>query len=512
MKTKIILVIALVANTAISIAQNIPSYVPKNGLVGWWPFNGNANDESGNGNNGSVNGATLTTDRDGNANSAYSFDGVNNQINVPSSSSVSNFSNGQTISFWAKISAYPTDGKEHYIIAKNDNSGTPNVKFYEIMISDFYNVDNIIYRYATSSTITSQGSSLPFTQIPLNQWFHLCFTTDLTNAKAYLNGVLYKTYTMYSPIGLTNNNLVFGNTVAVNSTNAPFNGELDDILIYNRVLNSDEVSLLYKKCSKPTATITPKSKTTFCQGSSVELEANSGTNYTYQWFKGSQLINNATNAIYKATTTGNYAVKVIDGACSDTSDIASVVVNTNPSVSINSIGSIVYKSGNTIQLQGNPSGGTFTGMGITGSILNPAEITLGKKSITYDYTTPEGCSGTSTRTYTMVDTLGNVCSTYDTLKINFKLTTGIKVNELTSVSAYPNPTSDVLTIHATDFAAMSGYAYKIVDIQGKELYNKVVEKAITQVSLNTLGAKGVYILHIIDGNGTSIENKKIVLQ
>jgi hypothetical protein len=33
----------------------VPSYVPTNGLVGWWPFNGNANDESGNGNNGTVN-------------------------------------------------------------------------------------------------------------------------------------------------------------------------------------------------------------------------------------------------------------------------------------------------------------------------------------------------------------------------------------------------------------------------------------------------------------------------
>jgi hypothetical protein len=60
----------------------VPSYVPTNGLVGWWPFNGNANDESGNGNNGTVNGATLTTDRNGVANSAYSFDGVNDYIDV----------------------------------------------------------------------------------------------------------------------------------------------------------------------------------------------------------------------------------------------------------------------------------------------------------------------------------------------------------------------------------------------------------------------------------------------
>ena len=41
----------------------VPNYVPSNGLVGWWGFNGNANDESGNGNNGTVNGASLIIDR-----------------------------------------------------------------------------------------------------------------------------------------------------------------------------------------------------------------------------------------------------------------------------------------------------------------------------------------------------------------------------------------------------------------------------------------------------------------
>ncbi len=43
-------------------AQNLPSYLPTNGLVGWWPFNGNANDESGNNKNVNGNGATLTKD------------------------------------------------------------------------------------------------------------------------------------------------------------------------------------------------------------------------------------------------------------------------------------------------------------------------------------------------------------------------------------------------------------------------------------------------------------------
>ena len=50
------------------------------GLVGWWKFDGDATDSSGNGNDGTVNGATLTTDRHGQANSAYSFDGVDDYI------------------------------------------------------------------------------------------------------------------------------------------------------------------------------------------------------------------------------------------------------------------------------------------------------------------------------------------------------------------------------------------------------------------------------------------------
>ena len=54
-------------------SQSIPSYIPSSGLVGWWPFNGNANDESVNGNSGTVNDANLTTDRFENVNKAYSF-------------------------------------------------------------------------------------------------------------------------------------------------------------------------------------------------------------------------------------------------------------------------------------------------------------------------------------------------------------------------------------------------------------------------------------------------------
>ena len=66
---KIIFFLMLIISNILS--AQIPSYVPINGLVGYWPFNGNANDISGNGNNGIVDGATLTTDRFGNSNQCY---------------------------------------------------------------------------------------------------------------------------------------------------------------------------------------------------------------------------------------------------------------------------------------------------------------------------------------------------------------------------------------------------------------------------------------------------------
>jgi len=83
-----------------SIWAQVPTYVPTNGLVSWWPFNANANDESGNGNNGTVNGATLTTDRFGVANKAYNFDGVNDYIQCLQSGVGGNTS--RSLSFWIK--------------------------------------------------------------------------------------------------------------------------------------------------------------------------------------------------------------------------------------------------------------------------------------------------------------------------------------------------------------------------------------------------------------------------
>ena len=142
----------------------------------------------------------------------------------------------------------------------------------------------------------------------------------------------------------------------------------------------------------------------------------------------------------------------------------------------------------------------------------------------YTFKNSTGCADSTNFEMILVDTLGNKCtetiydtikvkeSTYDTLKIKVQLTTGIKAGQIATMNVYPNPTSDIIIIEASDVAALNGYSYKMVDLQGKQVYKELVTKSKTEISLKSIGAKGVYILHVLDAQGVSIENKKIVLE
>ena len=98
MKTSLLRIVFIAMFSVIN-AQNVPAYVPKTGLVGWCPFNGNANDESGNGNHGTNEGAVLTTDRNGIVNRAYSFNGGNDRI-VIKNSLLSSQPTSYSVSIW----------------------------------------------------------------------------------------------------------------------------------------------------------------------------------------------------------------------------------------------------------------------------------------------------------------------------------------------------------------------------------------------------------------------------
>jgi hypothetical protein len=185
----------------------------------------------------------------------------------------------------------------------------------------------------------------------------------------------------------------------------------------------------------------------------------------------------------------------------------------NETATFNSFNTPLFTNSSTVSLTAQPSGGIFTGDAVMSSNkFEPSKAKLGKNTIKYNFKNSKGCSDSTYFSLIVSDTIGNICSTYDTIKIKVKLTTGIKTGQYTAINVYPNPTSDVLIIETNDVYGLKGYTYKIVDLQGKEIYKSLVSSSKTEIVLKSIGSKGVYILHIVDEVGQIIENKKIVLE
>jgi hypothetical protein len=246
MKTKFLLiaVLAFVFCSAIQ-AQTIPNYVPSNGLVGWWPFNGNANDESGNGNNGTVNGATLSTDRFGGSNNSYNFDGINDYIEVPNIAVQGNAE--RTLSAWILTYYNPIWSTGEMVISTGSGSNEQNATF-NIRLdnqSQFAGFMGFVNDYYPTGNVILNDSI----------WHHLVLTYKNDTLKFYVDGQFEKLN--YQP-GLSTNGQsnFFGKSNDFNAhAQAFWIGELDDIGMWNRALTSAEITTLFtgEPINPPTA-------------------------------------------------------------------------------------------------------------------------------------------------------------------------------------------------------------------------------------------------------------------
>lgn len=490
-----------------------PNYVPSNGLIGYWGFNGNANDQSGNSNNGIVNGATLTTDRNGLSNSAYNFDGVSNYIKI-SDNSLMELSNKYTISAWINLSNTPSN--QYSIISKERQQDATGLS----LIID--NTSKLTHAFNNGGNYPTVGTST----LPNSVWKFIIVTYDGTTAKTYINGQLDKSNTFSQTLINSSYDWFIGKEFTTSGggnsgyTNRYFKGKIDDIGMWNRALTTQEINTLYISCINPTATITPQSSTIFCSGNSVTLNATTGSGFTYEWYNNNVIINNASSSSYNTSNSGNYTVKVIDGACNSTSTITSVTVNSNPIVSLASLNAFINNNSNTINLVGTPTGGTYIGSGVNGSTFNPHLAGLGNKTITYNYTDINNCSGSASRSTIVYDTTGIICTAYDTTFITVTDTLIINAHfaglnntiGTTVIKIYPNPTSDIIYINTGDFTNLSGSTIKITNAIGQSVFTSLINQQLFTINTSQFGAKGVYTVQIIDGNQTVKETRKIVLQ
>ena len=238
MKSLLLSIAATLGMTALTMAQNVPSYLPTNGLIGWWPFNGNANDESGNGNNGTVNGAMLTQDRFGNGNKAYSFDGINSYININPIASF-NTSPTYSIGLWAIVlnNNASFDAAQYFISRGQDvNSGAVGLAIFQGTNNQFYTFLNGNANAVDPSTTES---------IPQSNWHHLLTTYNGDTIKLYVDGNLVKQNPYGQPLGNSNDGILIGKHIASNPFSYYVSGNIDDIGIWNRALTQQEITTLY---------------------------------------------------------------------------------------------------------------------------------------------------------------------------------------------------------------------------------------------------------------------------
>ena len=311
----------------ISIAQTVPSYVPTSGLVGWWPFTGNANDLSVNGNNGSVTGALLTSDRNSNLNSAYSFDGNGDFINCGNSPTV-NITGSVSISAW--IYANNLSG-DHGIISKM-NTG---IATYELITG------GNLFRWM------DVGGFLWSNSINPNQWIHVVsvFNSSSLLKSIYINGVLNTTsISLVSTIPTNSDNLYIGAHQPSNVPGWSWDGKLDDIGVWNRALTQQEITDLYNGCQLSIGT-QPVNQSVNISNNAQFTTASSDPLATYQWQTdlgvGFQNLNsvgqysgttNDTLTVSNVTMTNNnqpFRCIITSGSCSDTSNVAVLTVNNN---------------------------------------------------------------------------------------------------------------------------------------------------------------------------------------
>jgi uncharacterized protein (TIGR02145 family) len=214
------------------------------GLVAFYPFNGNANDESGNGNNGTVSGAILTNDRFGNANSAYSFDGSDDYIRIPHSNKL-NFQTF-TISLWIKVKGEGTPAKEHWgLICKNNSDSG-----YQDQFSLFINRTKIENHppYSVMGRIGDGNTALANTFSSKNvndgNWHQIIFRLDknLDRLDLLVDNVLVATDKFKSNLINNSDPINIGYWAGYYNF---FNGCIDDIMIFNKALNENEISSLY---------------------------------------------------------------------------------------------------------------------------------------------------------------------------------------------------------------------------------------------------------------------------
>jgi hypothetical protein len=210
--------------------------IPTDDLVGYWSFDGNANEIIKGNNSGFIDGATLTEDRCGITNSAFLFDGIDDSILC--SENNMGIVDEVSISCWVKKENPGTD----IVISKYEIEVGYNIQF------DDYGSPQIRGRDGNAGFLQSGNNKVSICD---NEWHHIVGIVDGPVWKVYVDTILIGSYdsgNSTNNVGGSTSPLVFGRRSyfeqSLNTWNS-YKGVLDDIAIYNRAISESEIALLY---------------------------------------------------------------------------------------------------------------------------------------------------------------------------------------------------------------------------------------------------------------------------
>ena len=246
MKRKLFYALCLLFALGSQAQAQVPSYLPTDSLVAWWPFNANANDESGNGHNGIVTGTMPTFDRAGNPNEAYFFNGVEDIIQVAHHPDLNSFP--ITYSWWIKAQTNDDGGNIFHKYSSGSWNGyninywpspSPNAQW-EVA----YRAGWHIGVYQTYGNPYDWANDMNMFD---DNWHHYVFVVDSLEGTFYKDGNAIAIYPWYYESG--------GNTPFAVTTDQPLTigggvrGLLDDLAIWKKALSAQEVSDLFTASS-----------------------------------------------------------------------------------------------------------------------------------------------------------------------------------------------------------------------------------------------------------------------
>lgn len=183
-----------------------------------------------------------------------------------------------------------------------------------------------------------------------------------------------------------------------------------------------------------------------------------------------------------ASTAGTYTVTntiAAVGSCPADAETFSVTVNGLPAVALGNFTDVCVYNPAFALSGGTPSGGSYSGTGVSGGNFNPATAGVGPETITYSYT-----DGTTT------------CSNTATNTINVEECLGLNDNEINTVSAYPNPTDGKLTLSNV----VGNTAFKVVSVSGQVVSSGVVSTTANTIDLSSF-ENGIYVLQLTQEQG-----------